>query len=272
MAERISDERISPEFEARVSLFLIAFVADAVDNGDISAVSDSVRALNRAPRIELCGAELGFFFWVPADAGGIKDNLRAAERGEARAFRVPLIPADLNADARVFRIEIRETQIAGREIKLFVIERIVWNVHFAIFAKVAAIGVDYRASVVIDAGGAAFEQGSDDDHFLFLGNLGESVRGRARDCFRKVEERGVLRAAEVFAAEQFIHANDLRAARGGFFYFFDCTGEIFLGVLRGFHLHEADRKFICHGVYRSMRGKNCGEACESSLTRMKKKK
>ncbi len=72
---------------------------------------------------------------MPADAGGIEDDLRALQSGEARAFWIPLIPANLNADAAVGSIEIRKTEIAGREIKFFVVERIVGDMHFAVFAE-----------------------------------------------------------------------------------------------------------------------------------------
>src|SRR5205807_2759640 len=66
LAERISDERISPEFEAGVAVFRIAFIADAIYNGDVRSVRDGVCALNCAPCVKLCGAELRLFFRVPA--------------------------------------------------------------------------------------------------------------------------------------------------------------------------------------------------------------
>ncbi len=105
---------------------------------------------------------------MPADAGGIKNHLSALQRGEARALWIPLIPADLNADAAIGGVEIRESQIAGREIKLFVIQRIIGDVHLAVFAEKRAIGVQDGAGVVVNAGGAPFEQGNDQDNLLFF--------------------------------------------------------------------------------------------------------
>ena len=94
---------------------------------------------------------------MPANAGGIENDLRAAEGGDAGALRIPLVPANLHADFSVLGVEIREAEIAGREIKFFVVERVVGNVHFAVFAEEAAVGIEDRAGVVIDAGGAALE-------------------------------------------------------------------------------------------------------------------
>jgi hypothetical protein len=94
---------------------------------------------------------------VPADAGGIENDLRAAERGETRALGIPLVPANLDADFAVFRGEIRKAEIAGGKIKFFVVERVVGDVHFAVFAEEAAVGVENRAGIVVDAGSAALK-------------------------------------------------------------------------------------------------------------------
>src|SRR5579871_1053521 len=83
LAERIGDEGVAPEFEARIAIGGVAFVADAIHDGDVRAIGDCMGALNGAPRVELRGTEFGFFFRVPADTGGIKNDLRAAQRGEA---------------------------------------------------------------------------------------------------------------------------------------------------------------------------------------------
>src|ERR1700676_2088675 len=201
LAEGIGDEGMAPEFETRVALFGLAFEADAIDDGGGDAVSDSVRALNGFPGVELGGAELRFFARMPADAGGIEDYLSAAERGEAGAFGIPLVPADLHADARVPGVEIGKTKIAGGEIEFFVIEGIVGNVHLAIFAEEAAVGVEHGYGVVIDAGGAAFEKRDDQRYFALFGYLGKFFRGGTGDGFGEIEKVGVFGAAEIFAVK-----------------------------------------------------------------------
>src|SRR5437660_705189 len=112
LAEGIRDKRISPEFQTGVAILRLAFEAKAIDDGGVDAVGDSMAALNGFPGVELRGAELGFFVRMPADAGGIKNYVRAAESCEPRAFGIPLVPADLHAHARVLGVEIRETKIA----------------------------------------------------------------------------------------------------------------------------------------------------------------
>src|ERR1700692_1485529 len=97
---------------------------------------------------------------MPANSGGVEQNAGSPEAGEARAFGIPLVPADEHANAAVAGVKIRKTQIAGREIKLFVIERIIGNMHLAIDAQQRAVGVEDRRGVVVQAGGATLEKGS----------------------------------------------------------------------------------------------------------------
>src|SRR6266436_3565384 len=116
-----SATRISSEFNAGIACGRISFIAHAIDDRDKRSVRDSMRALHGAPSIELRRSEFSFFLRVPADAGRIENNLCALQRGQPRSFRVPLVPTNLNSDAAVFGIEIWKTEIAGREIKFFVI-------------------------------------------------------------------------------------------------------------------------------------------------------
>ena len=60
------------------------------------------------------------------------------------------------------------------------------------------------------------------------------------------EKLGVFSAAEIFAAEKLIHANDLGSARRGFANLFDRALEIFVRVRRRAHLNQADGKFVGH--------------------------
>lgn len=110
-AKRVGEERVAPEFEACISGPF--FEADAVDRGDVDAVGDGMAALDGLPCVELGGAVLFFFSWMPADGGGVEKNAGALEGGEAGGFRVPLVPTDEDADAGELRIEIFEAEVAG---------------------------------------------------------------------------------------------------------------------------------------------------------------
>ena len=164
LAEGIGDEGIAPELDAAVGR---AFEADAIDGGDVDAVGDGVGALDGAPGVELRRAVLRFFRRVPADGRGIEENVRAAQAGQARAFGIPLVPADQRGDAAEARVEAGKAEVAGREVELFVVERIVGDVHLAVDAGEAAVGVEDRGGVVVEAGGAALEERSDDDDAQF---------------------------------------------------------------------------------------------------------
>ena len=142
-AERIGEEAAAPEFEARpagtIAADVAVLVADAIHARDVDAVGDGVGALNGLPGIVLRRAELVFLRRMPADGGGIEEDLGALQRGEARAFGIPLVPADERADAAVRRVDGLESEIAGREVELLVVERIVGDVHLAIDADDGAV-------------------------------------------------------------------------------------------------------------------------------------
>src|SRR5262249_40658280 len=93
-----------------------------------------MRALRGAPGIVLRVSPFGLLCGVPSDRRRIKNHARALERSEPRAFGIPLVPADERANFAFARVECLIAEIAGSEIKLLVIERIVGDVHLAIEA------------------------------------------------------------------------------------------------------------------------------------------
>ncbi len=123
--------------------------------------------------------------------------------------------------------------------------------HFAIFPEERAVGIEYRASVVVDAGGAALKERDHQRDVVFLGHFGEQFGGRPRNRFGKIEKRSFFGAAEIFAAKQLIHADDLRATLSGFADFGGGAGQIVPGIPGRAHLDQANGKFIRHGNYRT---------------------
>ena len=129
----------------------LVLVADAVRRRDEHAVGDRVRALDRAPRVDLRRAELRLLGRMPADRRRIEENVGAEERRDARGLRIPLIPADQHADVGVARVPDAKAArllgdlagvdaivvrgVAGREIVLLVEQRIVGDVHLPIHAE-----------------------------------------------------------------------------------------------------------------------------------------
>src|SRR5260370_4016567 len=104
---------------------------------------------------------------VPDDRGGIEKNVRALQRGQACAFRIPLVPAHQRAHASIFRIKSLEAEIAGREVELFVVKRIVGDVHLAIDALESALGIKNRLAVLLETCRTPVENRSPDSNFAF---------------------------------------------------------------------------------------------------------
>src|SRR5687768_1945394 len=82
----------------------LVFMADAVGGGDVYAIGDRMRALDRAPGLDLRPPPFVLFRWMPADRGRIEEDLRTEQRGDPCRFGIPLVPADQHADCRVARL------------------------------------------------------------------------------------------------------------------------------------------------------------------------
>ena len=76
--------------------------------------------------------------------------------------------------------------------------------HFSVFAEEAAVGIEHRAGIVVNAGGAAFEEGNDQDDFLFFRHFGERVGRRTGNGLSEIEKLGIFLAAEIFGTKEFV--------------------------------------------------------------------
>src|SRR5690348_3510029 len=132
-------------------------------------------SLNQLPAFVLCLAILGLLRWMPADRGWVKEDLSSLERSEPRAFRIPLVPADQHADLAIAGFPGAKASVAWREVKLFVIEGVIGNVHLAIDAFDRAIGLDDHRRVVIKARRAPFEKRSNNDRLVLSRQLTQSI-------------------------------------------------------------------------------------------------
>src|SRR2546426_570343 len=82
-----------------------------------------------APGVALRHAVLRLLVRMPADGGRIEEDHRALERGEPRAFRIPLVPADQRADLALLGVDGAEAEVPGREVELLVEGGVVRDVH-----------------------------------------------------------------------------------------------------------------------------------------------
>src|SRR5438067_209418 len=99
-------------------------------------------------------AVLSFFLRMPANGGGIKQNLGSLERGQPGGFRIPLIPTDQDSDFAVFGFPGPKPKVARREIKFLEEEGVVRDMHLAVNAEEGSICVDNGRRIMINSGRA----------------------------------------------------------------------------------------------------------------------
>ena len=104
-----------------------------------------------------------------------------------------------------------KSQIARREVILLVVERIVGNVHLAIDAGDAAVGVQRDRRVVVKPGRAALKERSNDRDARLARHLAELGRRWARNRLGQIEEPQVFALAEILRAKKLGQADDVRA-------------------------------------------------------------
>ena len=215
-AKRVGDEGASPELESMIGR---AFKADAVYRSHVDAVGDGVGALDGAPCVVLRLAEFGLLGGMPSDGGGVEQDAGAAHGRDARALRIPLVPANQRGHAARLRVEVAEAGVARSEVEFLEIKRIVRDVHLAVDAEQRAIGIDDRGGVVIETFRALLEERRDNGNVALARDARENFGGRAGDRLGEIKKPSVLLAAEILRAEQFLEADDLRALSRGFLHF-----------------------------------------------------
>src|SRR5262249_18136382 len=130
-AVRPAHEALTPKFNAISAGRHL--VANPVCHRDVASIGDRMTTLNRLPSGMLRFSKFLFLARMPADCRWIKNNLCSAQGSQSCGFRIPLIPANTDADLARLSIPRSKSEIARREVKLFVIQRIIGNMHFAIF-------------------------------------------------------------------------------------------------------------------------------------------
>ena len=132
-AARIAGKALSPKFQSLAAGR--RFMPHAVNCGNITAVGNGVAALDGLPGSVLGLAFDDFFSGMPADGGWVKNELGPGQCCEPSGLREPLIPADQHANAAVRGVPRAEALIAGGEVKLLVVQRIIRDMHFPVGTK-----------------------------------------------------------------------------------------------------------------------------------------
>src|SRR3984893_13308025 len=230
----------------------LVFVSNTIRRRDVHPVRDRVSALRRAPRVDLRFTVLCFLRWMPADRRRIKENFGAEEACDASSLRVPLIPADQNADVGVPRFPdaesagalmiavVGDVRVTRSEVELLVEERVVRDVHLAVRAEETAIGVNHGGGGAIDASCLPLEDWYDNYHLELARQLLHALHRRPVDRLRQIEALVLLGFAEVRCVEQLLEADDLRALHSRF-------ADAGLGPVDGFPDVVGDRLLAYSG-------------------------
>jgi peptidyl-prolyl cis-trans isomerase B (cyclophilin B) len=155
------------------------------------------------------------FLRMPADGGGIKEDLRAAQRREPSCLGVPLVPAYTNSNAGEFRIPSLETQISRSEVELLVKKRIIRDVHLAVLPEIGSVSVDDCRGIVIDSRRAALEKRSNDYDVELFGDRLHPFGCRSGNGLGQLEIFVIFDLAKVDRAKKLLQANYPRAPPGG---------------------------------------------------------
>ena len=158
-------------------------MADSVGNCYITSIGDGVTALNCFPGGVLCLTKFFLLARVPPDRRRIENNFRSAQCREPRRFRIPLVPANTNAEVAARRFPTLKTEVARREIKLLIVRGVVRNMHLAIFSEDVSVGIDHYCSIVINPGRAFFEKRRHNDNGFFPREFCQRVGRRAGNTF-----------------------------------------------------------------------------------------
>src|SRR5580698_2834018 len=182
--KRIAQERSAPEFEACARCGLATDVSSfktyTIHSRHVDTVGNCVGALNGAPGVVLGCAELRFLGGMPADRSGIKQHVRSLQCGQTSALGIPLVPADERSHAANAGVKGTKAEVAWSEIELFIIKRIVGNVHLAVETENGAVLVESHCRVVIEAGGSFLEERCDEHDSQLFGDFGKFGRGHSR--------------------------------------------------------------------------------------------
>src|SRR5262249_55259906 len=104
----------------------------------------------------------------------------------------------------------------------------------------AAVGVEHRRAVVVEARGPPFEDRRDDGDAQPPRRLRQRLRGRTGYRLCEVEGGGILLLAEVLGPEELRQADDLGSGGGRFFDASDGAGEVLRRIGAAPHLDEPD--------------------------------
>ncbi len=113
------------------------------------AVGNSMTALHCLPGHALTLLLIGSIAALIADGRWINEEVGTSQGHQTRALRIPLIPTNLHPKFAYRGCDGMKTEVAGSEIELLVICRIIWNMHLALHASDCAVFLKDDSCVVV---------------------------------------------------------------------------------------------------------------------------
>jgi hypothetical protein len=137
-----------------------------------------------------------------------------------------------------------EVEITRREIELFVVSRIIRDMHFAVVSGDLASIVNYQRRIMINARCSPLKDRRHDDDFARCRELAEALGCRPGDRLGEIEHGILFRLAKVTRAKQLLQANQAGPARRRFLNSRLGPLEINRGCLGACHLDQPDGNFV----------------------------
>ena len=104
-----------------------------------------------------------------SDSGRVEKHLCPLHSHQSGCLRIPLIPAHQHSQSPRTRVNRVETEVAGREVELLIVGRIVRNMHLSVFAGDGSVLLYYHGGIVVQPCGAPFEERRDNDDTVLFG-------------------------------------------------------------------------------------------------------
>lgn len=215
------DKAAPPEVDAAADAGAVGLVVDPVGHDHRHAIGDCVASLDQRPGLLLAGLFIVLIDRVPADGRGVEQQLGSGQGHQPRRFRIPLVPAHQQAESTDRGVDRREALtgavgVARREVKFLVEARVIGDMHLAVVTHATPPAIIDHGGVVIEAGGAAFEERAHQHDLELRGQCRQAAAGGAVQGLGEVEQLGILVLTEIVGGVQLLQHDQFGTGRGQF--------------------------------------------------------
>ena len=106
-----------------------------------------------------------------ANGSRINKEFGSLQSHKSCCLWIPLVPANKHSKLAYACLDWMETKVAGCEIELLVVSRIVGDVHLAVFAGYRSVALYHYSRVVVETWSTTLEERSNNDNIATLSHL-----------------------------------------------------------------------------------------------------